>query len=87
MHVFLKKTFDDLEYLLKSANINYDIIAISETRIMKNLQITKNIKMKNYNMEYTSTESTAGRTMLYIANHLDYKPRLDLNIYKTNELE
>ena len=43
---------------LKSANINYDITAISETRIMKNLEIPKNINLKNYNMEYTSTEST-----------------------------
>ena len=43
---------------LKSANINYDITAISETRIMKNLEIPKNINLKSYNMEYTSTEST-----------------------------
>ena len=42
--------------------------------------------MKNYNMEYTSTESTTGGTMIYKANYLDYKIRLDLNIYKTNEI-
>ena len=35
----------------------------------------------------TPTESTAGGTMLYIANHLAYKPRHDLKIYKTNKLE
>ena len=61
MHIFeikrwmiLNLNFDGL----KSANINYDITAISETRIMKNLEIPKNINLKNYNMEYTSTEST-----------------------------
>ena len=83
----LNKNFDDFQYLLKSTNINYDIIAISETRTMKNLEITQNINLKHYNFEYTPTESTAGGTMLYIANHLAYKPRHDLKIYKTNELE
>ena len=38
-------------------------------------------------MEYISTESTAGGTLLYIANHLAYKPRHDLNIYNTNKLQ
>ena len=31
----LSKNFDDLEYLLKTTNMNFDIIAISETRINK----------------------------------------------------
>ena len=31
----LSKNFDDLEYLLKTTNMNFDIIAISETRITK----------------------------------------------------
>ena len=31
--------------------------------------------------EFTTTESSAGATPLYIANHVSYKPRLDLNIY------
>ena len=83
----LNKNFADLEYLLKSTNINYNIIPVSETRTMKNLEITQNINVKNYNFEYTPTESTAGRTLLFIANHLAYKPRHDLKIYKTNELE
>ena len=32
----LRKNFDDLEYLLKTTNMNFDIIAISETRVSKN---------------------------------------------------
>ena len=83
----LNKNFANLEYLLKSTNINCNIIPVSETRTMKNLEITQNINVKNYNFEYTPTESTAGRTLLFIANHLAYKPRHDLKIYKTNELE
>ena len=38
---FFEKHFEDLEYLLKSASINYDIIAISEKRTMKNLKLLK----------------------------------------------
>ena len=84
---FWNKTFDDLEYLLKSADINYDITAISEARIMKNLEITKNINLKNYNVEYISTESATAGTILQIVKHLASKPRIDLNIYKINELK
>ena len=43
--------------------------------------------MNNFSFEFTSNESSAGGTLLYVANHLSYKPRLDLNIYKSNELE
>ena len=37
----LYKNFEDLEYLLKSTNINYDIIAMSQTRTMKNFELFK----------------------------------------------
>ena len=83
----LNKIFEDLEYLFKSTNINYDIAVISETKTMKILAITKNINFKNYNFEYTPTESTAGGTTLCVGNHLAYVPSHDLKFYKTNELE
>ena len=35
-----------------------------------------------YSYEFTPTETTAGGTLLYIANHLSNKCRNDLNIYK-----
>ena len=41
----LSKNFDDLEYLLKTTNTNFDMIAISETRILKNAKIMKNINI------------------------------------------
>ena len=74
----LSKNFDDLEYLLKTANMNFDIIAISETRVTKNI----NININNYAFEFTPTVSSAGGTLIYVANHLTYKPRTDLQIYK-----
>ena len=65
----------------------FDIIAVSETRITKQTSFTTNISLKNYAIEFTPTESSAGGTLLYIASHLSYKPRLDLNIYEANQLE
>ena len=84
----LSKNFDDLEYLLKTTNMNFDIIAISETRITKNINnILSNINLNNYAFELTTTESSAGGTLIYVANHLAYNPRTDLQIYKKRDLE
>ena len=73
--------------MTKSASINFDIIAISKTRILKDTNILKNINIPNFSFEFTTTESTARRTLLYIADHLAYKNRHDLNLYKNNKLE
>ena len=83
----LSKNFDDFQHLLSCTNKNFDIIAVTETRITKNVSITNNLNIKNYSTEFTPTESSAGGTLLYIANHLSYKSHQDLNIYKKNELE
>ena len=57
----LSKNFDDLQHLLSCTNKNFDIIAITETRITKNVSI-KNTKhsLLNYSTEFTLTESSAG---------------------------
>ena len=65
----------------------FEIIAVSETRITKNVSLLNNLNLNNYSFEFTPTETCAGGTLLYIANHLSYKCRNDLNIYKKNELE
>ena len=65
----------------------FDIIAISETRITKQVSLLNNLNLNNYYFEFTPTETSAGGTLLYIANHLSYKCCNDLNIYKKNELE
>ena len=47
----------------------------------------KNINIPNFSYEFTPTESTAGGTLLYIADHLAYQRRNDLNLYEKNYLE
>ena len=83
----LNKNFDDLQHLLSSTKKTVDIIAVSETRITKQVSLLNNLNLNNYSFEFTPTETSAGGTLLYIANHLSYKCRNDLNIYKKNELE
>ena len=83
----LNKNFDDLEHILKSKNKVVDINAVSETRITKQITFTTNINPRNYAIAYIPTESSAEGMLLYIASHLSYKPRPDLNIYKSYQLE
>ena len=69
----LNKSFDDLEYIIKTTNQIFDVIAISESRSKSSMYITTNIDLTNYSIEYTQTESHAGGTLLYISNNIAYK--------------
>ena len=71
----LNKNFDDLQHLLSCTKTKFDIIAISETRITKQVSLLNNLNLNNYSFEFTPTETSAGGTLLYIANHLSYKCR------------
>ena len=83
----LNKNFDDLQHLLSSTKKIFDIIAVSETRITKQVSLLNNLNLNNYSFEFTPTETSAGGTFLHTANHLSYKQQNDLNIYKKNELK
>ena len=78
----LQKTFDDLQHLLSCTKTKFDIIAISETRITRQLSLLNNLNLNNYSFELTPTATSAGGTLLYFAYHLSYKCLNDLNIYK-----
>ena len=71
----LNKNFDDLQHLLNCTKNFFDTIAISETRITKQVSLLNNLNLNNYSFEFTPTETSAGGTLLYIANHLSYKCR------------
>ena len=82
----LNKNFDDLQHLLSCTKTKFDIIVISEIRITKQVSLSNNLNLNNYSFEFTPTETSAGGTLLYIANHLSYKCQNDLNIYKKMNL-
>ena len=69
----LNKSFLELENLLQSTNIQFDVIAITETAILKNLSIIKNIELSYNFFEYGPTEYSAGGTILYAATLLSNK--------------
>ena len=62
--------------------MNFGVISITETRVPKNVSITQNIALNNYSFEHTTTESSAGGTLLYVANSLS-----KFIIYKKFDLE
>ena len=78
----LNKKFDGLQHLLSCTKKNFDIIAVSETRITRNVSLLNNLSLNNYSFEFTPTETCVDCTLLSIANHLSYKCRNDLNIYR-----
>ena len=65
---FLSKNIDDLEYLLKTTNMNFDIIGISETRVHKNISNISNINLYNYFFEFTPTASSVGVALPTLQN-------------------
>ena len=79
----LNKTFDDLQHLLNCTKKNFDILAVSETRITKQVSLLNNLNLNNYSFKFTPSETSACGTLLYVANHhhLSYKCHNDLNIY------
>ena len=56
----LSKNFDDLEYLIKTTNQSLDVIAISESKIKSNMDITTNINLPKYSIEYNKIDSHIG---------------------------
>ena len=59
----LNKKFDDLQDLLSCIK-KFDVIAISETRITKQVSLSNNLNLNNYSFEFTPTETSAGISLL-----------------------
>ena len=66
----LNTNTDHPQRLLNCTSKNFDIIAVSETRISKHLSLLSDLNLNNYSFEFTPTEISAGGSLLYIANHL-----------------
>ena len=59
--------FSELQTLLSSTKVNFDIIAISESRIKQNEYPIDNINLQNYNIEHCTTEAANGGHYLQIS--------------------
>ena len=82
----LSKHIESLENLISSTKIEFDVIAISESRI-SNDSDASNLNLVNYSLEFCPTLSNAGGTAIYIKNSLSFAPRPDLQINKPSQLE
>ena len=79
---------EDLRIMLQMLNCNFDIIAISESKLQLGVDPQVDINLSGYqNPINTPTEASKGGVLLYVANGINFKPRNDLNIYKSKELE
>ena len=77
----LSKVIDDFEHLIQSTKTDFDIIAVSESRITKNKLPPIDVSIPNYSYKFCPTEANPGGNLIYIRNHLSYKTRNDLKIY------
>ena len=84
---FILKKIDNFNHLINELKLEFDIMVISESRILKSQTSNTNVGLQNYVIEQTSTESTAGGAFLYITKRHSYKTRLDFTIYKPKKLE
>ena len=75
--------FVELQTMLSSTKVNFDIIGISESRIKQNENPFDNISLQNYNIEHCTIEAANGGVLLYIKDDIIYKLRKDLKIYKS----
>ena len=87
MNVFsLTKNVDHFNILLNELNVHFDILAITESRIKKDSPSTVNLHL-DYLVEQTSTETSAGGTLLYINKTLSYQLKNDLKLYHLEKIE
>jgi len=77
----------DLDILLDMMNIEFDVIAISETKIKKDKGPTHDITIPNYTIVSTPTEAEKGGTLLYISENIESKQRKDLEMYEEKKIE
>ena len=83
----LTKNFDDFDTLLNDLNVNFDILAITESCIKKDSSCPVNLHLDDYSVEQTPTETSAGGILLYINKSLSYQLRNDLKIYNPGKIE
>ena len=85
----IERHIEEFKIILKMLDFKFDVICISESKIQKDRSpITDIINIEGYQTPIgTPTEAKKGGVIIYVKEGLNYKPRPDLNIYKSKELE
>ena len=75
----LPKRFDNFKNLINQLQIEFDLIGITESRLIKGISPATNINLKDYVIEHTPTESSAGGALLYVYKKSSYQPQVNLS--------
>ena len=87
-HVSLNKHIDDLQKILSQLKYNFDIIGISEHKILKCTTPSNTIEIPGYdNFIFEPTDTNFGGTGFYVKDNLDYVRRSDLEINSPTNYE
>jgi len=79
---------EEFQLALQMIDFKFDIICISESKIRKNIDPKVNIDILGFQPPVgTPTEATKGGVLIYVKKGINFKPRIDLNLYKSKELE
>ena len=78
----LSKNFDNFNHLINELKLEFDILGISESRILKSKSLNTNVSLQNYVIKQIPTESTAGGALLYINKQHSHKACPELATYK-----
>ena len=79
---------EDFRVALQMLDFQFDIICLSESKIIKDVDPRVDISIDGYQTPIgTPTESTKGGVLIFAKTGIKYKPRNDLKVYKPKELE
>ena len=79
---------EDLRTVLKMLNFKFDIICLTETKLMDGVPPITNISIDGYQEPIrTDTNATKGGVIIYVKNGINFIPRKDLEMNKSKELE
>ena len=78
---------DELVGALSLLDVQFDIIAVSETKIIKNVIPNYDIKLPGYKEYSVPTESSKGGVIIYVKDNIEHKRRFDLEskMYETGQ--
>ena len=84
----VQKHIDELRAALDILKFKFDVIALSESLLIKGKKPIVDININGYHSPIgTPTESTKGGVLMYISDSLEFKERPKLNIYESKHVE
>ena len=79
---------EEFRVALQMLNFTFDVICISESKLRKDFDPKVDINIDGYQVPIsTPSEASKGGVLIYVKIGINFKPRTDLNIYKSKELE